>query len=83
MNGDILCIYYLFVGTEIGTPKPMPQDMKTEQMDSPLAQHLDKPNWTLLMPQFSVNMEAAEAFRCCRFSQNTCLRFLLDLLLDK
>ena len=59
MNGDILCIYYVFVGTEIGTPNPMPGDVKTEQMDSPLAQHLDKAKWKFLMPQFSANVEAA------------------------
>ena len=59
MNGDILCIYYIFVGTEIGTPNPMPGDVKTEQMDGPLAQHLDKPKWTFLMPQFTANVEAA------------------------
>ena len=59
MNGDILCIYYIFVGTEIGTPNPMPGGVKTEQMDSPLAQHLDKPKWKCLMPQFSANVEAA------------------------
>ena len=35
----------------------MPEDVKTEQMDSPLAQHLDKPKWTFLMPRFSANVE--------------------------
>ena len=37
----------------------MSGDVKTEQMDSLLAQHLDKPKWTFLMPQFSANVEAA------------------------
>ena len=37
----------------------MPGYVKTEQMDSPLAQDLDKPKWKFLMPQFSANVEAA------------------------
>ena len=37
----------------------MPGDVKTEQMDSPLAQYLDKPKLKFLMPQFSTNVEAA------------------------
>ena len=59
MNGDILCIYYIFVGTKIGTPNPIPGDVKTEQTDSPVAQHLDKPKQKFLMPQFSPYVEAA------------------------
>ena len=63
MNGDILSIYYIFVGIENGTPNPMPGYVKMEEMDSPLAQYIDKPKWTFLMPQFSPNVEAAEVKR--------------------
>ena len=59
MNGDILSIYYIFVGFENGTPNPMPGYVKTEEMDSLLAQYIDKPKWTFSMPQFSLNVEAA------------------------
>ena len=59
MNGDILSIYYIFVGIENGTPNPMPVYVKMEETDSPLARYIDKPKWTFLMPQFSPNVEAA------------------------
>ena len=37
----------------------MPEDVKTEQMDSSWAQHLDKAKWKFSMPQFSANVEEA------------------------
>ena len=37
----------------------MPEYVKMEEMDSPLAQYIDKPKWTFLMPQFSPYVEAA------------------------
>ena len=59
MNGDILSIYYIFVGIKNGTPNPMPGYVKTWEMDSPLAQYLNEPKWTFSIPQFSSEVEAA------------------------
>ena len=53
----------------------MPGDVKTKQMDNPLAQHLDKPEWKFLMPQFSANVEAA-----FRSEKNT--EYVLDDVTD-
>ena len=54
MNGDILSIYYIFVGIKNGTPNAMPGYVKMEEMDNPLAQYKDKPKWTFSMPRFHI-----------------------------